>query len=130
MFRTKFVYTAVVGGALMVADNAATANELTGEEIREKISGKTVFLQTPFGVELPLTYASNGQVTGDGRGTGLGKYFAPTETGEWWTAGNRMCQKFPTWYKGRTVCFQLRSQGVRTLLWKRDDGKTGKATIG
>ncbi|MEM7214760.1 MAG: hypothetical protein AAF423_04385 [Pseudomonadota bacterium] len=108
----------------------AHGNELNGMELIEKIAGKRVFLATKWGIEFPLTYATSGEVTGDGTGTALGRYFAPKETGAWWVQGNQMCQKFPTWYDGRTFCFKLEETGADTFIWKRNDGKSGNARIG
>lgn len=108
----------------------AQASELSSAEIRSKIAGKRVLLNTGYGIKFPLVYKTSGRVTGDGTGTGLGQYFAPKETGNWWIRDNQMCQKFPTWYKGRTFCFKLENKGGNKLLWKRDDGKSGTATVG
>lgn len=107
-----------------------SANELSGSEIKETIAGKRVYLATRWGVEFPLVYKTNGKVTGDGSGIGLGKYFAPKETGKWWVRGNEMCQQFPTWYDGRVFCFKLEDRGSDSLIWRRDDGASGKARLG
>ncbi|MEM7288946.1 MAG: hypothetical protein AAF412_01030 [Pseudomonadota bacterium] len=116
-------------GLLMASTLPANANPLSGNEIKQALAGKRVYLATRWGVEFPLIYKLNGRVTGDGSGTGLGKYFAPKETGKWWVSGNKMCQKFPTWYDGRTFCFKLEEKGPRSLIWKRDDGTSGTARV-
>lgn len=108
----------------------ATASNMSGAEIKDKINGKRVLLSTRWGIEFPLIYSKSGRVTGDGTGTGLGKFFAPKETGKWWIRNNQMCQKFPTWYKGRTFCFSLEDKGGNQFIWKRDDGASGKARVG
>ncbi len=116
--------------ALSLGATPASAEELDGKEIRKLISNKTVYLATGYGFEFPLVYRGNGRVTGDGTGTGLEKYYAPKETGKWWVKGDRMCQKFPTWYDGKTLCFKVKQTGSKSLIWKRNDGKRGKARIG
>lgn len=107
----------------------AHAEFLSGDQIKGLIGGKRVYLATSYGIEFPMKYGSNGRVTGDGTGTALGRYFAPKETGQWWVAGDRMCQRFPTWYDGRRFCFQLRKTGAGKLEWVRDDGYRGTARI-
>lgn len=106
----------------------AVAEPLDGDNIKQTITGRTVTLST-MGFQFPLFYASNGAVTGDGTQTGLAKYFAPKETGTWWVENDRLCQKFPTWYKGKTWCFELKKVDARRLYWTRDDGFSGKATV-
>jgi hypothetical protein len=106
----------------------SNASQLSGSEIRQAIGGKKVLLQTRWG-GFPLTYAKSGKVTGDGTALGLARFFAPKETGSWWLAGNRLCQQFPTWYKGQQFCFTLSRTNETTLRWVRDDGYSGTAKI-
>ena len=88
-----------------------------------------MYKRQPFGGEFPLNYKRSGVVTGDGTALGLGKFFAPKESGRWWVKGENLCQQWPTWYDGKTTCFQIRKTGERSLNWVRDDGRSGKARI-
>lgn len=106
------------------------AQNLSGTEIKRLVSGQRIFLSTPFGVELPLFYQSNGDVVGNISGISVARMFTPRETGRWWVQGNALCQKWPTWYNGRQFCFALRKIGESQLSWLRDDGKSGTARIG
>lgn len=115
--------------ALCTIAGPAAAEQMAGAAIRDTIKGKRVYLGTPFGGEFPLYYRSDGQVSGDGTAFGLGRYFAPRETGRWFIEGDRLCQQFPTWYNGRVSCFTLRRTGETTLRWRRDDGYSGRARI-
>jgi hypothetical protein len=112
-----------------LATGNAAADKLSNSEIKSLVGGKKVFLATRWG-EFPLYYAPNGRVTGDGTGMGLARYFAPKETGQWYVDNNRLCQRFPTWYKGKTSCFTLTRTGENKLRWRRDDGYSGSARIG
>ena len=127
MIRTLAFASAAL--ALCAIAGPAAAEQLAGAAIKDKIKGKRVYLATPFGGEFPLHYRTDGQVTGDGAALGLGRYFAPRETGRWFVDGDRLCQQFPTWYDGRVSCFTLRRTGETTLRWRRDDGRSGRARI-
>lgn len=107
----------------------AGAGQLTGKRIAKLVSGKTVYLATPYGFEFPLVYRRDGTVTGDGTGTLLARFFAPSETGRWWVGNGKLCQKWPSWYRGRTICFKIEQTGPRSLDWVRNDGYSGSARI-
>ena len=107
---------------------AQASQKLSGSDIKKTISGQKVVLATSYG-SFPLRYSASKRVTGDGSELGLAKFFAPKETGKWWVRANKLCQKFPTWYSGRTFCFTLEKTGPSTLKWRRSDGFSGTATI-
>jgi hypothetical protein len=107
----------------------ASAGPMSGEEIKSLIGGKKVYLSTPLRIELPLYYRADGSVTGNISGFSMASMFAPKETGRWWVEGAKMCQQFPTWYKGKRFCFTIEQQGVNKIAWTRDDGYAGKARI-
>lgn len=114
---------------LIAPVNSAGADALGEREIKSVIAGQTVLLSTGYGFSLPLHYGRDGNVTGDGTGTMLGRFFAPKETGRWWVENDRLCQQWPSWYEGRTFCFTVRKTGSRTIEWRRDDGYSGTARI-
>jgi len=125
MQLNKFVMTFTICAFSLGTSHAAN---LSGKEIATLVSGKKVTLSTSWGA-FPLRYGNNKRVTGDGSGLGLAKFFAPKETGRWWVASNQLCQRFPTWYKGKTYCFSLQKTGSKSLKWKRNDGYSGTARI-
>jgi hypothetical protein len=126
---TNHFLIAVMLYALGQTGAAAGENMLGGHQIKSLIAGKTVFLSTGYGFNMPLHYGGDGNVTGDGSGTVLGRYFAPKETGKWWVENNQLCQQWPSWYEGRTFCFTVHKTGSQTIYWQRDDGYSGTARI-
>lgn len=108
----------------------AQGDRLKAEDIKDKIVGRTIYLAAPMGGEFPLNYRTNGQVDGDGQALGIGKLVKPSDTGRWWIAEDRLCQKFKTWYDGNSMCFVLSDAGPKKVKWVRDNGETGIARIG
>lgn len=124
----KLVAFATLSSALLLS--VASAQEpVEGNGLETLISGKRVYLSTPYGGEFPLIYNVDGTVTGDGSELGLARFFAPRETGKWWVEGENLCQQFPTWYKGEVSCFTIEKTGDATITWVRDDGQSGSARI-
>ncbi|MGL4729746.1 MAG: hypothetical protein ACRCWO_13440 [Bosea sp. (in: a-proteobacteria)] len=120
-----------VGALLMASIIAAQANTaLDGDGIRKKVTGKRIYLAAPLGGEFPLFYQRGGRVDGSGEAVGLGRWIRPTDSGRWWVQGDKLCQKWQTWYDGKTICFELTQVGQDRLRWVQDNGDTGVARIG
>lgn len=125
--RTQALFAAAA--IVAVATPALSAEKLSGDDLKEAISGKQVYLATPFGGEFPLNYQTDGEVNGSGKAVGLGKFMQPTDSGKWWVDGDRLCQKWKTWYDGKQFCFTVQSTGPKQIAWVRDDGMKGTARI-
>jgi hypothetical protein len=126
--RLSIAFSSAIALALLAAP--ASAEVMTGKDLKKEIAGKRIYLATPLGGELPLFYARNGRVDGSGEAIGLGRYLAPTDSGRWWVRGNSLCQKWQEWYDGATHCFVITRAGGDRIRWKRDDGTSGTARIG
>lgn len=107
----------------------AIAQELDAAGIKKMVVGKTVRLQTPIGISLPLIYRQNGVVSGDISGFSVASLFAPKEDGRWWINNNSLCQQWPSWYDGRQFCFKITALSADQIKWLRDDGASGTAVI-
>jgi hypothetical protein len=116
--------------ASLVCAVPAMARQMDNALIREKVTGKRIYLAAPFGGEFPLFYRQDGRVDGTGEAVGLGRFVRPTDSGRWWIAGNRLCQRWQTWYDGKQMCFELEYLGNNRIRWNQDNGDTGLARIG
>lgn len=106
---------------------AAGDGELTGDELRKAVAGRTVHLETPLG-NLPISYGANGTMRSST--VQLAAYTGSTaDRGTWWVVASKLCQRWNNWLGGKSYCFTLRQQG-NTVQWTRDDGLTGIAKIG
>jgi hypothetical protein len=122
----------VVAAGLVVPATASLAEpaQLAGNELRQAISGKTVYLNIS-GFELPISYAANGRMSGKmstvaasfSRGDGA------QDRGKWWVADDQLCQQWTSWMDGKTYCYRLTRDGS-TVRWVRNDGRSGTARIG
>ena len=117
--RTTSVSTAGAGG-----------ERLSGDRLRRFLAGKRIYLAVPLGGELPLFYRADGHVDGSGQAAGLGRFLAPSDSGRWWVDGEKVCQKWRSWYEGRTFCFTLDLLPGEKVAWHRDDGEKGVARFG
>lgn len=123
-------FVVAAGLALPASVSLAEPVSLVGDELRQAISGKTVYLNVS-GFELPISYAANGRMLGKlstvaasfSRGDGS------QDRGKWWVSGDQLCQKWMAWMDGKTYCYKLTRDGS-IVHWVRDDGRSGTARIG
>lgn len=116
--------------ALPATASLAEPSTLAGDDLRQAISGKTVYL-TISGFELPIRYAANGRMSGKmstvaasfSRGDGA------QDRGKWWVAGDQLCQQWTSWMEGKSYCYRLTRNGA-SVQWVRNDGRSGTARIG
>jgi len=128
------VWTIPVSAAL--AESATPSNppvveatSLTEDQLREAISGKTIYLNIS-GFELPIQYKANGRMSGImgqvaaafSRGDGS------RDSGRWWVEANQLCQRWTSWMDGQTNCYTLTRQG-NLITWVRQDAVSGTARI-
>lgn len=126
---SRFSMGLLAAALLAVPAGGAAAETLAGPRLKSFIAGKRVYLAVPLGGEIPLTYRTNGVVDGSGEAAGLGRYMTPRDSGRWWVAGNRVCQKWQQWYDGKTFCFTVTKLSDNRIRWVRDDGKSGVARL-
>jgi hypothetical protein len=128
MVRYAFItaLVAVTGAAFAVEG----AEVLTGNKLRKAVSGKTVYLMTPIGAEIPIRYRPNGQIHGATSATlaALGGESVSSDTGRWWVIREQLCQQWKNWSDGRSLCYTFRVAG-QNVQWQRNDGAAGSARI-
>lgn len=109
-----------------VAAALADPTKLTDEALRQSVSDRTVLIQTPVG-SIPIRYKGDGTMSGQAPlfVAGLG---TQKDYGQWWIAGDRLCQRWHRWLDAKAHCFRLQRIGG-TVHWLRDDGLSGTATI-
>lgn len=130
MSRTMLGLILALSTSYGLSAGASASEWLDGEAIKARISGKRVYLSTALGVEIPLRYGNDGTVSGSVKGISAAKLLAPKESGRWWIESNKLCQQFPTWYKGKRFCFLIKDLAEGQIGWTRDDQFSGTARIG
>jgi len=113
--------------ALVCWPACAELVELGETNLKAMVAGKTVHLDTPFGVAIPITYHGNGLMSGK---AGVLEYFlgAQVDRGRWWISDGKLCQKWFKWLEAQPSCMRLKQDGNK-IIWRRDDGLSGTATI-
>jgi hypothetical protein len=126
----KFGALVVAMGVALPAAVCAETVTLSGDALRQTVSGKTIFLNIS-GFELPISYAANGHMSG--KMSAVAASFArgdgAQDRGKWWVAGDQLCQQWSSWMDGKSYCYRLTRDGA-TVHWVRNDGRSGTARIG
>ena len=121
----------VLAAGLALPALPATAESITlaGDELRQAISGKTVYLDVS-GFELPIVYSANGRMKGT-MGTVAASFSTgngASDRGKWWVENDQLCQKWTSWMDGQAYCYKLTLNGNK-VTWVRNDGRSGTARI-
>ncbi len=120
---------AAITGILATVATGASADILSEQELRKAVTGKTVYLRAQ-GIELPISYRSNGTMSGRLRAfvATLAGGTATADSGKWWISNNQLCQKWNRWLDGKSYCYKLSRNGSQ-VHWRRNDGRSGTARI-
>jgi len=120
---------ALIGALFVVGATApAIATQLSSDDLKAAVAGKTVTIDTPLGLPITVNYGANGLMTGT-VGTALAVYLGSgKDRGRWQIRNGKLCQKWFKWLSGDTTCLTLRQDGSR-IHWRSDEGQTGTATI-
>ena len=118
---------AVISGSALASEGGSM---LTGAKLRQAVSGKTVFLMTPIGAEIPIRYKPHGIIHGSTSASlaRLGGESVSSDTGRWWVVREQLCQQWKKWADSRSYCYKFRIAGEAVRL-TRNDGETGSARI-
>jgi hypothetical protein len=100
--------------------------KLTGEALRQAVSGMTVLIATPVG-PFPIRYKSNGTMRGQAPALAA-SLATEKDWGQWWVVNDRLCQRWYRWLDAKRHCFRLQRVDD-TIYWLREDGVSGTATI-
>ncbi|MBS0243445.1 MAG: hypothetical protein JSS20_14805 [Proteobacteria bacterium] len=120
---------ALIGAIFIVSGAAdAAASQLSDDELRAAVSGKTVKIDTPLGLPITVSYSANGLMSGSA-GLALGAYLGSTkDRGRWHVKNGKLCTKWFKWLGADASCMSLRQDGGK-IYWHSDDGQSGTASI-
>jgi hypothetical protein len=127
MRKTVFLAALLLmGGSAMAGDESTVP---VGGKLREAISGKTIYINTPLG-EIPIRYQANGTMRGSSSLVlaAMAGESVTSDTGRWWVAREQLCQQWKKWAESRSHCYKFHTEGA-SVQWQRNDGKSGTARI-
>lgn len=119
-------------GAVALSASVGTAlgeaKVVSGEALRQVISGRTIVLSSAVG-GIPITYRADGTLAGKVNTFQAMAGAGPKQdSGRWWIVASQVCQKWNAWLDGRQYCYEMRVAG-NIVHWRRNDGRAGTAKI-
>lgn len=93
----------VIQFGLATSALAETSN-LTGEALRQAVSGRTVLIEAPIGTFL-IRYESDSTMTGQAP-TLVASLGSEKDQGQWWVADDRLCQPLVPMAGWETILLQ------------------------
>lgn len=116
--------------ALGGSSSIASAESLSGTQLRSAVVGKVVYLRTQ-GVEIPISYNGGGTMNGRLKtfAAALAGGAKTRDAGKWWISNDQLCQRWNSWLEGKSYCYKLTRNG-NSVQWHRNDGRSGTARIG
>lgn len=101
---------------------------LTGDELKQAVSGSTVEIDTPLGTTVPMRFGANGLVAAEA-GVLAPVLGSTKDRGRWWVDGEKLCTKWFRWFDAGVRCLTIKLDGTRVYWRKIDDGETGTGTL-
>lgn len=124
--KSRVASVAAAGLMAGLFGSAIAETRLSGDSLKQAVAGKTVVMNTAVG-GVPVVFRADGSMRGKSMQVGMYTGQA-SDTGRWWIKSDKLCQQWKTWLDGTAQCVTVRLEG-KTVHWRRDDGKTGTATL-
>ncbi len=128
---TKTIATLLVCAMLPAVGLAGlthAAEQLSGDTLRQQIPGAKIQVDTPLGSVVPVSYGADGTLEGK---AGAVAFFlgSQKDRGKWWIEGSKLCQRWNTWFNGRTNCARVFRTAENRIEWIDQDGDKGTGTV-
>ncbi|MFM7083742.1 MAG: SH3 domain-containing protein [Hyphomicrobium sp.] len=128
MLSTNSLKTLILAVLILFPyEGFAYSGKLKGQEIKEILTGASIQLDTPFGTTIPISFGSDGIITG--QAGLLATYLGSAEDrGRWWISNHKLCFKWFKWLHGESQCLSLKLDDHQ-ISWVLEDGVEGTATL-
>jgi hypothetical protein len=119
------ILAGLAAAAALGSAATASAENLTGAQLRILLAGHTIYISAPFG-SLPIRYNPSGTMVAKSKAMSIYSGGVEEDHGTWRISGDQFCQRWKLWQSGREQCFSVMRTGS-TLRWASNDGMSGTA---